>query len=297
MRRQIYQPGFIIVLMLSLNLSSCSHPTDDSWFNKKSSLFHGNSMLNCDKCHDTETECVICHFGPTGSKSPSAWVHGTTPHGQLSASAGVCNICHAVERSFGNGPNACHDCHELTSLHSMGEPWLNKTSLDFHGGSGLNCAGCHNLSTECSQCHFGANGSKSPSAWVHGTTPHDQLSASAAVCNGCHGMNRSYGNGPAACHDCHALPDAHVLGETWLNKTSPDFHGGSGLNCAGCHDLSTECSQCHFGANGSKSPSDWVHHQGSHKSLKGSGPVCNTCHTLERSYGNGPETCHDCHDD
>jgi hypothetical protein len=205
-RRQIYEPGFIILtVMLSLYLSSCSHPTDDSWLDKKSPRFHGKSLLNCDKCHDTENEC--------------------------------------------------------------------------------------------SQCHFGADGSKSPSAWIHGTTPHDQLSASEAVCNSCHEVNRSYGNGPAACHDCHALPAAHVLGEAWLNKTSPDFHGGSTLNCSSCHDTATECSQCHFGADGSKSPTEWVHHQGSHKSLVVSGPVCNTCHALNRSYGNGPAACHDCHDD
>jgi DMSO/TMAO reductase YedYZ molybdopterin-dependent catalytic subunit len=89
--------------------------------------------------------------------------------------------------------------------HLMGEPWLNKTSPDFHGVSLLNCADCHDLSIRCYECHFGASGSKSPPGWTHGTVPHDYLTDSAPVCTTCHDLNRSYGNGPISCHDCHGL--------------------------------------------------------------------------------------------
>ena len=89
--------------------------------------------------------------------------------------------------------------------HLMGEPWLNKTSPDFHGDSLLNCADCHDLSIRCNECHFGASGSKAPPGWTHGTFPHDYLTDSAPVCTTCHDLNRSYGNGPASCHDCHVF--------------------------------------------------------------------------------------------
>ena len=288
-----------IFLMVLLFLGACSHPVDETWFNTKSPKSHSSSRLNCKMCHDLTIECNGCHFGESGSKTPSDWTHGTTPHDQLEADGDVCNTCHALSRSYGNGPPACHDCHALQDnpgMHVTGEPCLNKTSPDFHGSSTLNCADCHDLSTRCADCHFGESGSKTPSDWVHGMTSHDQLEADRAVCNTCHDLNRSYGNGPTICHDCHGLPANHVKGEAWINKTSPDFHGSSTLTCADCHDLGTECVECHFDVTGSKSTSEWTHGTDPHDQLEVDGPVCNTCHDLNRGYGNGPESCHDCHD-
>jgi hypothetical protein len=193
----------IILLIVSLLCGACSHPLDEPFLNKTSPKFHGNSSLNCAICHDLILECSECHFGASGGKSPSDWNHGTVPHDQLASSETVCNKCHDLNRSYGNGPNSCHDCHDLSDTHVTGEPWLNKTSPDFHGNSPLNCTECHDLSSKCSECHFGASGGKSPSDWNHGTVPHDQLASSETVCNKCHDLNRSYGNGPNSCHDCH----------------------------------------------------------------------------------------------
>ena len=96
------------------------------------------------------------------------------------------------------------------AAHAMGDSWLNPASADFHGeaDSGLTCADCHNLKTDCSTCHFGATGSKVPAgvSWSHGATPHD-YPGQASVCNECHGLMRGLGDAPAACHDCHGQDD------------------------------------------------------------------------------------------
>jgi hypothetical protein len=62
------------------------------------------------------------------------------------------------------------------------------------------------LSQKCFQCHFGQDGSKSPqgSGWNHGdNSEHEDYESYQDTCNLCHDLNRSYGNEPESCHDCH----------------------------------------------------------------------------------------------
>ena len=295
MAKTISFPICFMILVVALFFGACSHPVDESWLDKASKDFHGTSDLLCEICHDLEADCSGCHFGSSGNNSPSDWIHGTTPHEELESSGPVCNSCHEFNRSYGNGPDTCHDCHGLSALHETGEDLLNKTSSDFHGSSDLTCIDCHDLAADCSGCHFGSSGNKSPSDWVHGTTPHGQFVVNGPVCNSCHDLNRSLGKGPDTCHDCHGLPVSHATGEPWLNKGNPDFHGSSELTCIDCHDLVDDCSGCHFGSSGNKSPSGWVHGTTPHEEVVASETVCNSCHELNRGYGNGPEACHDCH--
>ena len=116
------------------------------------------------------------------------------------------------KRDFGRSAinNPCTFCvpgawcnYGLPDNHFVGEPWLNKTSLDFHGASTLSCAACHDPATECTECHFGPSGSKSPPGWTHGSFRHDSVTEQASVCNTCHDLNRTYGNEPPDCHNCH----------------------------------------------------------------------------------------------
>jgi len=201
------------------------------------------------------------------------------------------NICHSrsiiflmVSLLFG----ACS--------HPLDDPWLNKNNFHFHGDSFLNCVNCHDLSTECIKCHFDEFGNKSPSDWAHGTIPHSELKDSEVVCNTCHAVNRNYDNGPNDCHDCHDQVKMHVMGGSWLDKNSSDFHGYSSSDCSVCHDLTTRCTECHFDLFGSKSLSNWIHGTIPHSELRDCGAVCNQCHTVDRSYDSGPNACHDCHD-
>jgi len=281
--------------------SGLNHVTGQPWLDSASPDFHGNSSLTCADCHDQNSWCWQCHFGPAGSKVPpgSTWTHGTPTHTTLGNYGGICNTCHTLTRSYRGEPASCHDCHG-SSAHVTGQPWLDKNSAQFHGNSALVCAGCHDLASRCNTCHFGETGSKVPpgEVWTHGTVPHDTLLPYIDVCNQCHTLNRSYGNGPAACHDCHGAAATHVLGRPWLDRNSADFHGSSALVCATCHDLTTKCSQCHFGETGTRTPpgSGWIHGANADHRLQTTyQDVCRQCHALDRTYGYGPIPCHDCH--
>lgn len=300
--------------------------TSEEWLNpeyKNADTFHGSVFLNssrplCSVCHGRNLEgrktgrvdvpgCSTCHFGPGGARVPqgASWAHGAADHSTQAASGSVCDACHQVYTSYGLEPQACHPCHEPgAAAHELGQPWMDKKESGYHGASAgvdaAQCSKCHAnpaVTTKCSSCHFDdVTGSKTPDpGWTHGAAPHEGFtSAQGAVCNSCHTTSRSYGNGPASCHDCHA----HVTGQPWLDSKSPEFHGASALECGKCHDLSTECSTCHFGQSGSKIPegSGWTHGASPHGSLEAYGAVCNQCHSLDRSYGNGPAACHDCHE-
>ena len=201
--------------------------------------------------------------------------------------------------------------------------WINPTSMNNHGATvesegSESCTDCHGLDlggsgsvSGCTACHFDVLGSRIPSgsAWTHGATPHDALIGQSKVCNNCHTVYRKFGLLPASCHDCHGTGGAtHPLGSAWLDRKSGTFHGIPAKQdisqCAACHgndykggSSGVSCAQCHFGPSGSKGPSGWTHHTTSHKRLGSSMTVCNQCHSLDRTYGNGPSSCHDCHGD
>ena len=167
-------------------------------------------------CHGTELQgttdipgCFSCHFGPDGSRAPegSVWIHGQNQHSDFTSFERICNDCHTLERRYGLDPGLCHDCHGEGIDHVTGQEWLDKNSSQFHGNdSVLNCADCHDLGTYCATCHFGETGSKSPigSGWNHGNNEeHRRYESHRTICNQCHDLNRSFGNEPKRCHDCH----------------------------------------------------------------------------------------------
>ena len=191
----------------------------------------------------------------------------------------------------------------------------NPESTAFHGmdvnALGTDgCLSCHGNDLSgtdsipgCYDCHFDPLGSPVPpnSGWTHGQAGHLNYVAYQNVCNNCHDTLRRFELQPEFCHDCHGEGLNHVLGQAWLDKNSPDFHGRTGLvDCSNCHDLSQKCFQCHFGQNGSKSPpgSGWTHGDNNeHRDYESYQNTCNLCHDLNRSYGNEPPSCHDCHED
>ena len=288
--------------------SGLNHILDRPWLDRNSADFHGSADLtDCGNCHELSAKCGECHFGTAGSKAPpaSGWTHGNNgAHQDYGADQDVCNRCHELDRSYGIGPVACHDCHGIVSNHALGQPWLDTKSAAFHGSADLtNCASCHDLSTKCGECHFGAAGNKAPpaSGWVHGNnSAHENYSANQSVCNRCHDLDRSFANGPTACHDCHGIASNHVLGQPWLDTKSAAFHGRADLtDCASCHYLDATCSQCHFGPGGSRIPpgTNWNHGNNSgHRDLEAYDSTCSMCHTVNRTYGNNPRDCHDCHE-
>ena len=322
----------LIIFGVSLMIIGCTNANNDApssgsvhtkaWNNPEllaSNDFHGtqanqNGSDSCRLCHGKNLTgsgdiqgCFDCHFGPNGSQIPSesGWIHGQNQHELYETQKNVCNACHEIRRQYGLDPQACHDCHGPGTYHPLGQDWLDRNSLQFHGNEPTNaCSDCHTLSTFCANCHFDENGSKAPigSGWDHGNNDaHQNFENVAYLCNECHNLNRSYGNEPAACHDCHGEGLSHVLGKDWLDKKSPQFHGNEPTdNCSDCHDLTITCNECHFGVSGSREPigSGWSHGDNEdHRRYESYQSICNRCHNLNRSYQNDPDSCHDCHDD
>ncbi len=200
------------------------------------------------------------------------------------------------------------------SVHS--KEWNNPELLesnDFHGTQANqdgydSCKVCHGKDLTgigdilgCFDCHFGPNGSQIPGGtnWIHGQNQHELYETHKNVCNACHDIRRKYSLDPQACHDCHGQGTNHALGQDWLDRNSPLFHGNEPTNsCSDCHELSTYCATCHFDETGSKAPigSGWDHgNNDAHQDFEDDQSVCNQCHDLNRSYGNEPSVCHDCH--
>ncbi len=323
---------WLVLFNIAFLTLSCTNPNTDapssgsvhtkSWNNPEllgSNDFHGTKTSQdgsdaCRLCHGKHLNgsgdipgCFDCHFGPDGSQAPSGsgWIHGQNPHDAYESYQNVCNACHEIRRQFNLDPQPCHDCHGPGTNHALGQAWLDNNSPQFHGNEPTDaCSDCHEVITFCAACHFDASGSKSPlgSGWDHGDNDdHKNFKDVADVCNQCHSLNRSYGNEPAACHDCHDEGLTHVLGQDWLDKKSPQFHGNEPTDsCSDCHDLNPDCNECHFGVSGSKSPlgSGWDHGDNEdHEDYENHKNVCNRCHKLNRSFQNDPESCHDCHDD
>jgi hypothetical protein len=225
---------FLALIGFGMSLPGCSdrnpeapltdqvHPRNFSNPGLSASMsFHGTEVNTagtdgCISCHgrdlsgtDTVPGCRDCHFDPQGSRVPpgSFWIHGLDRHEDFTPDQNVCNRCHSTFRRFGLPPEFCHNCHGPGLNHVLGQAWLDKNNLEFHGGTDLSdCSDCHDLNVKCFQCHFGRSGSKAPlgSGWDHGNNEaHRDQEAYRSTCNQCHTLNRSYGNGPEACHDCH----------------------------------------------------------------------------------------------
>ena len=226
----------ICLVLLVLVITACSEKNADAplynkvhpelWNNTlyvNAETFHGAEVqfegnLSCAKCHDIYGKgeenlpgCYTCHFGPDGNRVPigSDWTHGLTRHEEFESERDVCNACHDQGRAYGTGPGICHDCHGPGVTHAMGQPWLDSSESDYHGNQlQQDCAACHDLAVDCSQCHFGSTGSKSPpeSSWPHGRIDnHNDQKQYYQVCNECHSLTQAYRNEPddPECHVCH----------------------------------------------------------------------------------------------
>lgn len=229
-------PAHILALLIGLScgIISCSEKNaeapdynkvhaqvwvDPNYINTE--LFHGfqaeiQALEACMKCHEIYSAgegkipgCLPCHFDPEGSRIPigSHWTHGRDDHEDFQKDQTVCNNCHEVGRRFNAGPGICHNCHGSGDVHVLGQPWLDQDSPQFHGDqSQEECANCHDLSTDCYQCHFGPTGRKSPGGWKHGEIDgHNDLESYRSVCDSCHALTQDYRNepDPERCHDCH----------------------------------------------------------------------------------------------
>lgn len=317
----------LLVPVAAALIVSCSEPGSEApsdrnvhppfWMSPLAEYSHGSAAFrdgtgSCEICHGLDLNgaglipgCRGCHFDALGSRAPvgSSWVHGSAQHGRFTDQNEVCNRCHAILRDYGLPPASCHDCHSEGTAHPTGQAWLDKKSSIFHGIDAAQdlaqCAACHGgdyrggtSGVSCFRCHFTAMGGRVPDghSWSHGTTPHEALTSFDSVCNQCHDVNRTYGNAPSSCHDCHGIETGHATGSGWL---LPGNHAQASIadraSCLNCHDLSPggggtspacrschtrgdppmaigSCSSCHGNPPGT----------GEHREHRDTG--CNTCH-------------------
>lgn len=87
------------------------HPAGLTWLDRNAAAYHGSSTLVCTNCHNLATDCIRCHFGPSGNFSPTSWTHGVIGgHDNLETYGNVCDTCHGYERQLGYGPTSCVNC-------------------------------------------------------------------------------------------------------------------------------------------------------------------------------------------
>ncbi|MBI5015848.1 MAG: hypothetical protein HZB55_10205 [Deltaproteobacteria bacterium] len=300
-------------------------PTGGAGRNPRFNVPQGTLASGCETCHLQGTAHATNWQGQDGNRLSHrtagnltvacALCHGADLHGGSSAAGPSC-----FSASFTNpdgATTACHGGGYLSPRPFHPSRWVSThTTVASTTATQTTCTTeCHaangtttvNGIPGCAVCHFGPTGTKVPAGvtWTHGTS-HSGLAAYEAVCNQCHTITRGLGNGPAACHDCHAF---HPLGQPWMDKKSTTFHGLSAAasltSCAPCHGSDytggtsgVSCFQCHFGTGGAKFPAGSTHPTfPTHFTFVTFRVVCNACHQENVKYGNASPTvvCVDCH--
>jgi hypothetical protein len=179
--------------------------TGNAWHGDAYNNFFQINGFECVDCHDPVGvawpdggNCVVCHFSPTGGKSPGGWAHASTGHSSFAGSPeqSVCVTCHEVNISFGNQPS-CHNCHDVVihAVPNLGHEQSVSTSGQF--------------TTLCSTCHA-----------ISGTSPN----ASAPLCVSCHTESSPYSG--ANCTSCHDDPP---------DNGKHNKHENEGASCDDCH--------------------------------------------------------------
>ena len=196
------------------------HPAD--WLDSSltGNEWHGSAYqsglqingFNCADCHDPlgvawpdEGDCVVCHFTPTGDRSPGGWSHADN-HSDWAGSpeVAVCVACHEINFSFGNQP-VCHNCHGTGSGTHPDPDWAERAQ---HGVAAKQDPG--------SMAGFG-------------------------TCAACHGSGFNGGSSGVSClslSGCHQVAAPHPDGSSWRGESTPTHTNTD-------RDNAPECALCH----------------------------------------------------
>ena len=177
--------------------------------------------LDCVDCHDPigvawpdGGDCVVCHFTPTGDRSPGVWSHADN-HSQWAGSPeeAVCIACHDINISFGN-QTFCHNCHGAGGIHQDPD-WAQRAQ---HGVTAKQDPGTMTGFGTCAVCHG--------SSFNGGTSGVSCLNASG----------------------CHQVLAPHPDGSSWRGESTPTHTNTDRDNapaCALCHQKSPGTPGCY----------------------------------------------------
>jgi hypothetical protein len=230
----------------------------------------------CFKCHDSKSECTLCHKDPQhvvpgpgivsyiDKFSHQAHIHEKQEchscHAGIETSVYVderhlpamekCMSCHNDNRKV----DYCFDCHakkDHLKPRDHDEAWRAAHGIQAHLDKDA-CSRCHS-DEYCVKCHEGDNLDRTvhPMNFIY--THGIQSKGGKETCYTCHEEQ-------AFCNDCHrqemVIPKSHArIG--WANRDNGGAHAraaGSDLeSCLSCHDDingTPVCAQCHVAGMG-----------------------------------------------
>jgi hypothetical protein len=228
-------------------------------------------METCFKCHDSQSECTVCHQDPDNAidypritsyiaKFPHARhiaqkVECTGCHTNINESVNVidrhlpamstCVSCHAQKEAV----EYCNSCHAAGEDLKPGDHQLDWAKT--HGSASFtstdNCTMCH-TENQCLACHQQDNLDRKVHPFNFRFSHSLSARGNKENCYACH-------EELAFCSDCHrqelVLPKSHARAG-WSNKSSGGGHAREAMldldNCLSCHnDTKSEpiCLECH----------------------------------------------------
>lgn len=228
-------------------------------------------MDSCYKCHDSETECGVCHKDPDNAVAYpritdyiAKFSHKTHSekeiecgkcHEDVSASENIlekhlpsmqdCMTCHPMTA----GSDYCYVCHDTKedlkpSDHNLA--WEKDHGLLSYGKQG-ECSSCHHENM-CLECHQNDNLDHKVHPLNYENNHGIYAKGNKDNCYTCH-EELSF------CLDCHrqrmVIPRTHARAN-WSNTTTGGAHARSAMldldSCLGCHSDTMGdpvCVQCH----------------------------------------------------
>lgn len=255
----------------------------------KFSLKGAHKTLSCSLCHapgveakQAPTSCSGCHksddphFGKNGDRCDqchdnSRWTRSVFDHSKTDFALGgahaqvSCEQCHQGDVNRPIADKSCYGCHAQNDSH--------KKSL------GTDCQQCHNTAGWNDNVRFDHDLSAFPLLGMH----------AVQACESCH-VDFVFKGIATDCEDCHGDADPHK--------------GSLGQQCASCHhpiswqswrfDHNTQSDFKLHGAH--KDVSCESCHTQSLDGLKGTAPLCGTCHQADDehrgAYGDRCDRCH-----
>jgi len=255
------------IVLLTMLLSGCSDPSDQSYFNADTGKHSANwlpaahmtaanaNLTTCADCHGSDFSggiariaCGLCHMGGATSMHPTGWLRDACYN-------------HGVY-ALNNGTTGCANIY----CHGSG--------LAGVFGSGPSCTKCHPMphTATCGNCH-----AVPPATGGHSAHLATGLNI---VCGSCHGSGCEKHNNGTVDVGISTVFYARSAGTVTFNGSTcskVSCHGGQSTPVwtGGTIDVNTQCTACH--AEGTTEFNSYNSGQ-HHRHVVNEGRLCTECH-------------------